>query len=419
MRISTSEFLLGSLNTMLAQETTVNQLNQEISSGQSLTDPTTDPAGAGLVLNLSDEINHLTFDNNNADAATQSIQSGISVLQQVTTVLNQVRQTAVQAANGTTTAADRASFVNVVQGALQELVQLANTQGADGSYLFSGSKATTTPFSQLSNGQVIYDGDGGRNQVEIAPNLDVPVSLSGQSIFMDIPNGNGSFSVAASGSNTGAAVAIPASVTSASQVAAERLAGSQYEISFAGSGSSLTYSVSSGTGAPGSAGFAASSGVVSSGAFTAGSDVQFAGMDVQFQGAPAAGDVFTVAPSQNTSIFATVQTLVSALNIPQSGPGQTALAQQQIQSVLGNLDQGQTSILLAQASFGANLSEVQTVQGQNTTLSTNAKTQLSATQSADLPQVMANYSEGVTALQAAQEAFARIQGLTLFSVIGH
>ena len=419
MRISTSEFLLGSLNTMLTQETTVNQLNEEISSGQSLTDPTTNPAGAGLVLNLSDEINHLTFDNNNANAATQSIQSGISVLQQVTTVLNQVRQTAAQAANGTTTAADRTSFVNVVQDALQELVQLANTQGADGSYLFSGSKAATTPFSQLSNGQVIYDGDGGRNQVEIAPNLDVPVSLSGQSIFMDIPNGNGSFSVAASGSNTGGAVAIPASVTSASQVAAERLAGSQYEVSFAGSGSSLTYSVSSGTGAPGSAGFAASSGVVASGAFTAGSDVQFAGMDVQFQGAPAAGDAFTIAPSQNTSIFATVQTLVSALEIPQSGPGQSALAQQKIQSVLGNLDQGQTSILLAQASFGANLSEVQTVQGQNTTLSTNAKTQLSATQSADLPQVMANYSEGVTALQAAQEAFARIQGLTLFSVIGH
>lgn len=418
MRISTSEFLLGSLNTMLAQETTVNQLNEEISSGQSLTDPTTDPAGAGLVLNLSDEINHLTFDNNNANAATQSIQSGISVLQQVTTVLNQVRQTAEQAANGTTTAADRASFVNVVQGALQELVQLGNTQGADGSYLFSGSKATTSPFSQLSNGQVVYDGDGSSNQVEIAPNLDVPVSLSGQSIFMDISNGNGSFSVAASGSNTGSAVAIPASVTSASQVAAERLAGSQYEVSFAGSGSSLTYSVTSGTGAPGSAGFAASSGVVASGAFTAGSDVQFAGMDVQFQGTPAAGDVFTIAPSQNTSLFATVQTLASALNIPQSGPGQSALAQQQIQSVLGNLDQAQTSILLAQASFGANLSEVQTVQGQNTTFSTNAKSQLSATQSADLPQVMANYSEGVTALQAAQEAFARIQGLTLFSVIG-
>ena len=47
MRISTNEFLLGSLDQLLAQESTVNQLNQEIATGQSMLDATTDPAGAG------------------------------------------------------------------------------------------------------------------------------------------------------------------------------------------------------------------------------------------------------------------------------------------------------------------------------------------------------------------------------------
>ncbi|HXP31701.1 MAG TPA: flagellar hook-associated protein FlgL [Stellaceae bacterium] len=419
MRISTNEFLLGSLNDMLGLQSNINTLNQEIATGQSLVDPTTDPAGAGLALNVAGQLGQLTYDSSNAQSGTLSIQNGLGVLQQVTTLINQIRQTAEQAANGTMTAQTRSSLVTTVQGALQELVQLANSQTADGSYLFAGSKANSQPFQLLSNGQVQYSGDGASNQIEIAPSLKVPVTISGQSIFMNIPDGNGSFSVAASGSNTGEAVAVPAGVTSASQIAAESQAGTQFEIAFsAGSGlGSLTYTVTSGTGSPGSAGFAASEGVVASGSYATGSDILFGGMDVRLQGTPAAGDAFTVQASQNTSLFATLQSLVSALQLPGQGSVTSPLAQQQIQNVLGGLDQAQTSILLAQATLGANLSEIQSVQGQDSTQSSNAQVQLSQLQSANLPQVTANYSESVTALQAAETAFGRIQNLTLFSVI--
>lgn len=420
MRISTNEFLLGSLNSILAQESTVNQLNQEISSGQSLTDATTNPAGAGLVLEVAGQVAHLTYDVSNAESGSQTIQNGLNALQQVTTLISQMRQTAEQAANGTTTSSNREALVSVAQNALQELVQLANTQGPNGSYLFAGSQANSEPFQLLPNGQVAYAGDGGSNTLEIAPSLTVPVSVSGQAIFMNVPDGNGSFSVAASGTNTGQAIGIAAGVTSASQIAAEHTAGTQYEISFtsAGSDGSLAYTVASGTGAPGSAGFAASSGIVASGAFTSGADLVFGGMDVRIQGTPAAGDAFVVGGSQNTSLFQTFQNLITALQAPQNTPGTIALAQQQFENVLGNLDQGQTSILLAQAAMGANLSEIQSVQGQDGTVTTSAQVQLSNLQSANLPEVMANYSEGVTALQAAELAFGRIQSLSLFSVIG-
>ena len=121
--------------------------------------------------------------------------------------------------------------------------------------------------------------------------------------------------------------------------------------------------------------------------------------------------------SQNTSLFATLQNLISALQLPGQGDVTSPLAQQQIQNVLGGLGQAQTSVLLAQATLGANLSEIQSVQGQDSTQSSNAQVQLSQLQSANLPQVIANYSESVTALQAAEAAFGRIQNLTLFSMI--
>ena len=71
----------------------------------------------------------------------------------------------------------------------------------------------------------------------------------------------------------------------------------------------------------------------------------------------------------------------------------------------------------AEASLGSGLAEINSVQGQDNTQITNAQAQLTNLQSANLPQVLANYSETVTALQAAELAFGRIQNLTLFSVL--
>ena len=68
MRISSNEFLLGSLNDLLNQESNVNQLNQEIATGQTMLDATTDPAGAGLAVEVASQIDRLNYDSKNADS---------------------------------------------------------------------------------------------------------------------------------------------------------------------------------------------------------------------------------------------------------------------------------------------------------------------------------------------------------------
>src|SRR5665213_1311865 len=98
MRISTSEFLLGSLNDLLAQQQNVNQLNREIASGETMLSASDDPGGAGQVVGLANQIGQLSYDAANGAAATQTLQNGVSTLQQVTTLLAQLRQIAVAAA---------------------------------------------------------------------------------------------------------------------------------------------------------------------------------------------------------------------------------------------------------------------------------------------------------------------------------
>jgi flagellar hook-associated protein 3 FlgL len=417
MRISTNEFLLGSINDMMAQQQTVNQLDREIASGESMLDASSDPGGASQAVGLASQIGQLNYDSANGSAATQSLQSGVSSLDQVTTVLSQLRQAAESVANGTTTTADRQSAISSAQGLLQQLVQLANAQSSDGNYIFAGTKSNAPAFSQLSSGQIVFNGDAGTNQVEIAPSLNVASTISGQGIFMNVPSGADGVAVSASSNNTGTAYALTNGVTNLSQVTSASLAGTQYDITFSGSGSSLTYQVTSGTGTPGSAGYLASEGVVASGGYVAGSDVVFNGIDVGITGTPASGDSFTVQPGATTSIFQTVQNLISAVQMPQGSGGQTTLAQQALQNVIASISGAQTNVLSAQAVLGTGLAEIQSVQSQNSTASANATTQMSNLQSANMPQVLASYSESLTALQAAQLAFAKVQGLSLFNYI--
>ena len=419
MRISSTEFLQSSLAQILQQEGNVNQLNQEISSGQAISSAIQDPGGAGLALGISGQIDRLTFDTNNANSGVQSLQGGIGILQQVTTLINQMSNTAAQAANGTISDSDRQALVGVVQGAIQQLVQLANAQGSNGDYMFAGSQTATRPFQMQANGQVLFMGDNGQSSIEIAPGLTVPVNASGQSIFMNIPNGNGTFGVNAVAANQGTAYATPIGVTSANQVAAEHLANTQFQITFGAiqPDGTTAYTVTSGTGTPGSPGFIASSGVVSTGAYNNGGTLNFGGLSVQFSGAPATGDQFNVNTSQNTSVFQILSNLASALTAPRQGTGAAALAQQQVENVIGELSNASTNLLSAQATLGANLSEMQGIVSQNNNAQTDAKAQLSNIQSINLPQVMTNYNESVLSLQAAQEAFSKIQGLTLFSLI--
>ncbi|MGH6967854.1 MAG: hypothetical protein ACREEN_01950, partial [Stellaceae bacterium] len=146
MRISTNEFFLGTLNDMLAQEANVSKLNQQIASGQSVTDATDNPTAAAAILDTSNQIDQITTNAANAQAVSSTMNETLSVLNQVDSLLNQVQSTALQGATATSSSADRQALATSVQGSLQELVQLSNTQLSNGQYIFGGSQSTNAPF---------------------------------------------------------------------------------------------------------------------------------------------------------------------------------------------------------------------------------------------------------------------------------
>lgn len=440
MRVSTQEFYQSSLYSLLNQQSTLNNLSQQLSTGNALINPTNDPVGNAQVLDLNTKIANLGSYQQSNTYAQQGLSMSSSTLQSVGTLMNQVQQLAVQMNNATVNSNDLQNAVTTMQGNLQQLVQLANTQDANGTYIYGGSNAQTPPFQLQSDGTVQYMGDSSQKTLQIGPGLSTPVSQAGNAIFMNVPAGNGTFTVTASGSNylipaTSGATATdvgnttlgPGSVLNQATADSQFVANNaQYEVSISNTSSGLTYTVSSGTGAVDSSGWAASSGTVVSGTYTPGQSINIPStlggspfMTVSTNGQPVSGQTaqFTLAAAKPQSIFQTFGDLIAAFTGSSGSPGANTSRSQNISNALANLNQFQTTLLSTQAQIGSNIQQAQSVQSLNANLTQQFQTDQGNIADVSYPQVITQFQESSTALQAAQKAFVQVQGLSLFNYI--
>src|SRR5262249_42677671 len=94
--------------------------------------------------------------------------------------------------------------------------------------------------------------------------------------------------------------------------------------------------------------------LVTSGTYTGPKQsIQFRGIDVPLDGAPAAGDTFTVAPSAQRDVFATINALITSLETNGgSSTSQTAL-HNQVGQLLQDVDQATNHTIEARADIGS------------------------------------------------------------------
>ena len=428
MRVSTSEVFQSSLSGMLNQQSTLNTLSQQLSTGNALINPASNPVANAQVLNLNSQIASLSSYQQSNQYAQQNLQLSSSTLQGVGTLIDQVQQLAVQMNNATVSPSDLQNAVTTMQGNLQQLVQMANTQDANGTYIFAGSQSGVTPFQLQSNNQVQYLGDSGQKTLEIGPGLTAPVSQAGNSVFMNIPAGNGSFTVSGTATDVGTTTLGPGSVLNQSAANDQFVVnGAQYQVTISNNGSSgLTYSVSSGTGQVGSSGWSGSSGTVVSGSYTPGQSIAIPStpgsspfISVPTNGQPGIGQSasFTLAAAQPQSLFQTFNNLITAFQAGGGSPGANTQRAQDISNVLANLSQSQTTLLSTQSQIGSQLQQAQSVQTLNANLTQQFQTTQGSLADISYPQVITQFQQSTTALQAAQKAFAQVQGLSLFNYI--
>jgi len=403
MRVSTAYFTQRGLTSILEQQARLADIQEQISSGKRILRPSDDPTGAAQILRLDQALSVTDQYQRNAGNALNRLTLEESTLDSVQDSLIRIREIAIQGTNSTIGNDDRKALAQEVRERLNEIVSLANTKDANQEYLFSGYKVTTKPFTEAADGTFVYSGDQGQRALQISSGRQMMDSDSGNDVFVNVKNGNGTFQTNANVLNGGTGVFDIGQVVDPTAYVSDT-----YTITIGGTSGNLTYGVTG----------AASGVVVASGtAFSDGGTIQFNGLQTGITGTPNVGDTFTISPSSTQDMFTSVQNLVKALETTTSSPAGQSDILNLINPALSEIDLAFENITRVRTSVGARLKTIDDQINVNEGFKIELASTLSKVRDLDIAEAAVELQSRLIALEAAQTTYTRIQGLSLFDHI--
>ncbi len=151
---------------------------QQASSGQRVSAPSDDPIAAAELTRLSAAQAHTTQYQKASTAVRGDAQIAEGVLGEAGDSFARLKEIAVQGANDSLSASERASLADEVATIKQHLVGLANTKGSNG-YLFGGTQTDAAPFDSTG----AFTGNDDAHLVEVSPGVSVRANPSGAMAF--------------------------------------------------------------------------------------------------------------------------------------------------------------------------------------------------------------------------------------------
>ena len=422
MRISSSQYFTMNVETMSNQQASLANMYAQISSGKALQTAADNPLGAAQAVALTSQAANLAQYATNQSSALTSLQQEDSTLSSVTNVMQSIQSLVVNAGNGTLNDTDNSALATQLQGYRSTLMTLANTTDANGNCIFAGFQGGSKPFTNNASGiGATYDGGPGQRQVQISDTRTINVADAGSAIFQSVSSNESSPVSSGSAANTGSGTIGPASVSNSSDPA-----------------NSLIYTITFGTTTTGTPPTSVSSYSITSSdpsttpptvtapttptPYTAGGNITVGSQTVAISGTPASGDTFTVAPANtgntsDTDIFATLDSLVAALKQPADSATAQATLQNALTTAGSKISNTYNNVLTTQTAVGGREQEVTATQTAMQTTSTQTANNLADLVSVNLPSAISQYEMTQTSLQAAQQAFAQIQKMSLFNYL--
>jgi len=396
MRISTSMLHAQGVANILRNQVALARTQNELALATRLVSAKDDPGAWARAAGLDQHLAQLERYRSNTNIVQHRLGLEENALVSVTDTLNRVRELALQGINSTTSADARLSIAQEMQSRLGELLAAANTTDGDGRYLFAGTADAAAPFALNVMGAT-YSGNATTRLVDIGPERSVALGDAGEAVFGNLMTGNGTFAVSADANNAGLA-----QLSAAKVVDAASWDGGTYTLSF----NAGNYEVRD-----------AGNGLVTSGAYASGTAISFRGIQLTVSGAPVDGDSFAVAPSQAQDMFAVVQKMAALFTTTPANPAENARLQTAFFGALEELDAAMSRASSVRAGVGFRLHAVDDALAQIDTLDVQDQSTLSGLRDLDYAEATSRLNLQMTALQAAQQSYARIQGLSLFDFL--
>ena len=152
IRFSTNTIFDQGVFNMQRGQSTLVELQDQISTNRRVRTPADDPVAAARALEVeqSEAISQQYI--RNGDSAQTALGLSENALTAVTSLIQDVRTLAVNAGDGALSVQDLKSLAVELRGRYQDLLGLANSTDGNGQYLFSGYQGATRPFAETAPG---------------------------------------------------------------------------------------------------------------------------------------------------------------------------------------------------------------------------------------------------------------------------
>ena len=186
MKISTSQLFDNSVNQMNRQQSKIAEMQAKLASGKQIVKPSDDSEKSAVIQRLQTAIDRQSVYERSLDTAENRLASEESALMSSERILQRIRQLAVQSNTDTLSVDDKEILANEIISLREELLSLANTQDANGNYVFAGSNVQAKAFDVNADGDIIYQGDKTQTSVDISDQRRLVLNRAGDEVFASV-----------------------------------------------------------------------------------------------------------------------------------------------------------------------------------------------------------------------------------------
>ena len=195
MVISTSGIYQRNIDNFTRQTKEINEIQDQASTGKknlSLANNLTDIDN----LNAAEDHKSQTMQfNKNATDVTAKMQQVDGVFDRLINVTTRLLELQVQTTSPFIMESDRKLLGFEAANIKEEILQLANMKGTDGSGIFSGLSDAPKPFEINNDGSVSYNGSGDYKTLQVSYDTNLRQNFSGDDVFLNLGSENAKFSV--------------------------------------------------------------------------------------------------------------------------------------------------------------------------------------------------------------------------------
>lgn len=403
MRVSTPQFYFQNSQRLSNKQSDVNDQMKYISTGKRVITAKDDAVAFGTLSGYKDELASLSKYQRNITQSENRNYLQENSFANAEELVQDLKQLFIQANNGTLSNEDLSSLADLGSDIQEQLLDIANTKDETGGYIFSGYQIDKQPFNLQPDNSVVYIGDNGKRELQIAKNVMVETNQPGDEAFEKVANAIGDFSPTYINNSSGisvqrAVIANPGSYDPLSSPP-------DYKFVFT-SPTDLTVVDNGGAGAT----------VFSTTSYVPGQTVSFNGMDVQISGNPLPGDEFDLAPKDEVSIFDTIKSAIEWMNVGAS-PANANQHLVDYNETLAQIEKALSHVTTKRTESGIRLTLIETRKNNHMDSELYLAQGQSNIEDLDFAKAISTFEQSQVALQAAQQTFVQIKGLSLFNYI--